>query len=187
MEKLLLWHHEDTILIDNPLEQEQHGFIKAKSCDSALTTVVSHAEYALARNEYCVLALLDVEGAFDNATYQSMLAPLREKGTPENYISWILDFLQGRKSTIHVKGVRRELYHTRGTPQGGCTSPYLWNCVINELIKLVKPLEDLQIVCYADDVALTTKGSDLLDCVNRLQRGIDAVEQWASAHSLNLS
>ena len=148
---------------------------------------MSHAEYALSRNEYCVLALLDVEGAFDNAAYTSMLNPLQAKGTPENFISWIRDFLQCRKSTITVKGVRRTIYHTRGTPQGGCSSPYLWACVINELIKLIKPMDELKIICYADDIALVSKGPDLLDCVERLQRGIDAVEQWAQSHSLNLS
>merc|ERR1712242_654318 len=87
MEKFLLWHHEDSILINDPLEVEQHGFMKAKSCDSAITNIVSHAEYALARNEFAVLALLDVEGAFDNATYKSMLDPLRDKGTPEYFVS----------------------------------------------------------------------------------------------------
>ena len=87
-------------------------------------------------NTIGILALLDVEGAFDNATYESMLTPLKDKGTPENFISWILDFLHCRKSQISIKGVDRVIYHTRGTPQGGCSSPYLWACVINELIKM---------------------------------------------------
>ena len=137
--------------------------MKAKSCDSAITNIVSHAEYALAKNEFAVLALLDVEGAFDNAAYKSMLDPLRDKGTPEYFISWLQDFLEGRKSLISVKGVNREIYHTKGTPQGGCSSPYLWACVINELIKAIKPMSGIHIVCYADDIALVSKGPDLLD------------------------
>ena len=59
--------------------------------------------------------------------------------------------------------------------------------MINELIKLVKPLEGIHIICYADDIALISTGPDLPDCINRLQRGIDAVEQWAAAHSLGMS
>ena len=69
MEKFLLWHHEDTILIDDPLEAEQHGFVKAKSCDSAITNIVSHVEYAMVRDDFAILALLDVAGAFDNADF----------------------------------------------------------------------------------------------------------------------
>ena len=88
---------------------------------------------------------------------------------------------------MNVKGVYREIYHTKGTPQGGCSSPYMWACVINELIKVIKPMEGINIVCYADDIALISKGPDLLDCVNRLQGGIDAVENWAATHSLSMS
>ena len=40
---------------------------------------------------------------------------------------------------MRVKGIKRSIYHTKGTPQGGCSSPYLWACVINDLIKLIKP------------------------------------------------
>ena len=116
MEKFLLWHHKDTILISNPLEDEQHGFVKAKSCDSAISIIVSHAEHALMRNQFAVLALLDVEGAFDNASYMSLLDPLIKKGTPVNFTNWIKGFLQCRKSTMTVKGVKRTVYHTRGTP-----------------------------------------------------------------------
>ena len=182
-----MWQHEDTILLYDPLEAEQHGFMRAKSCDSAITNIVSHAEHAMAKNNYAVLALLDVEGAFDNATYKSMLDPLRAKGTPEQFISWISDFLVTRKSSITVKGVHREIYHTRGTPQGGCSSPYLWSCVINELIKAIKPMSGINIICYADDIALITKGPDLEDCIDRLQQGVTAVEQWAATHSLSMS
>ena len=48
-------------------------------------------------------------------------------------------------------------------------------------------MDGITVVCYADDIALVSKGPDLLDCVNRLQQGIDAVEEWAAAHSLSLS
>merc|ERR1711994_393427 len=41
-EKLFLWRQEDTNLIERPLEEEQHSFMKARSCDSAITVVVSH-------------------------------------------------------------------------------------------------------------------------------------------------
>ena len=48
-------------------------------------------------------------------------------------------------------------------------------------------MEGINIVCYADDIALISKGPDLEDCVARLQRGVDAVEQWAHSQSLRLS
>merc|ERR1739836_63709 len=54
MEKLLLWHMEDTNLLANPLQGEQHGFTKARSCDSALTVALSYIERPLMNKEICI-------------------------------------------------------------------------------------------------------------------------------------
>ena len=65
MEKIILWRMEDVNLKLSPLQREQHGFMKAKSCDSALTVALSYLEYPLMRNEFAVMALLDFEAAYD--------------------------------------------------------------------------------------------------------------------------
>ena len=57
-ERLFLWRQEDTNLALQPLEREQHGFTKAKSCDSAITVVVSHIEHALMRDWFGAVAFL---------------------------------------------------------------------------------------------------------------------------------
>ena len=41
MERLVLWHLNETAFRDNPLNDNQHGFRKGKSCDSALTCAKS--------------------------------------------------------------------------------------------------------------------------------------------------
>ena len=58
-EKLFLWRQEDTNLVLNPLEEEQHGFMKCRSCDSAITVVVSHIEHSLMRDWFSAVAFLD--------------------------------------------------------------------------------------------------------------------------------
>ena len=72
MEKMLLWRMEDTNLRLHPLEGEQHGFTKARSCDSAITVALSYLEYPLMRKEVAVMALLDFEGAYDSLQNSSM-------------------------------------------------------------------------------------------------------------------
>ena len=119
MEKLLLWRMEDTNLKLCPLEGEQHGFTKARSCDSALTTAVSYIEHPLMRDEFAVMALLDFEGAYDNLQNHSIIRALKKHNTDENIVSVISDFLYNRRSEINIKGVSQMLYHTQGAPQGG--------------------------------------------------------------------
>ena len=112
---------------------------------------------------------------------------LRESGADENIISWYKDFFYFRKSLVEIKGVSKVVYHTQGAPQGGCGSPLLWNLVLNELIKLIKSMPTVRIVCYADDLAIVTWGGDITDCIQRAQTAVDAIMLWAAQHLLALS
>ena len=186
-EKLFLWRQEETNLVSNPLEEEQHGFIKCRSCDSAITVVVSHIEHALMRDWFGAVAFLDFQGAYDNLQYSSMEKALLERGTDPNIISWYKDFFYHRKSIMDIKGVHAELYHTQGAPQGGIGSPYLWSAVLNELIKIIKEIEGIVIVAYADDLCLMALGPDKDECIRLLQSAVNAVMNWAGMHLLALS
>ena len=186
-EKLFLWRQEDTNLILNPLEGEQHGFMKCRSCDSAITVVVSHIEHALMRDWFGVVAFLDFQGAYDALQYSSMEDALWELDTDPHIISWYKDFLYYRESRIEVKGVKTVIYHTQGAPQGGIGSPFLWSAVLNELIKILKELDEVKVIAYADDLCLVSTGPDKEHCVSMLQHAVDEVMHWARKHLLALS
>ena len=186
-EKLFLWRQEDTNHVLNPLEGEQHGFMKCKSCDSAITVVVSHIEHALMRDWFGVVAFLDFQGAYDALQYSSMEDALWELDTDPHIISWYKDFLYYRESRIEVKGVKTVIYHTQGAPQGGIGSPFLWSAVLNELIKILKELDEIKVIAYADDLCLVSTGPDKEHCVATLQHAVDEVMHWASRHLLALS
>ena len=71
----------------HPLEREQHGFTKAKSCDSAISVALSYIEYPLMRGEYAIMALLDFESAYDSLQNSSMIDALWRHHTDERIIS----------------------------------------------------------------------------------------------------
>ena len=186
-EKLFLWRQQDTNLIQNPLEGEQHGFVKARSCDSAITVVVSHLEHALMRDWFGAVAFLDFQGAYDALQYSSMEKALVEVGTDPHFISWYKDFFYHRKSSIDIKGIQIEIYHSQGAPQGGIGSPFLWSAVLNELIKIIKAMEGVKVIAYADDLCLMVMGPNKDECIKLLQSAVDAVMTWAKTHLLVLS
>ena len=186
-EKLFLWRQEDTNLVSHPLEGEQHGFVKCRSCDSAITVVVSHIEHALMRDWFGAVAFLDFQGAYDALQYSSMEAALVEIGTDPHIVSWIKDFLYHRVSVMNIKGVKAKVYHTQGAPQGGIGSPFLWSAVLNELIKIIKTMPDIKIIAYADDLCLLSFGPDKDECIKTLRKAVDAVMSWSSSHLLALS
>ena len=116
-----------------------------------------------------------------------MLDALEEMKAHPNLISWYKDFFYHRKSIINIKGVTTEVYHTQGAPQGGIGSPFLWAAVLNELIKLIKVMDGIQIIAYADDLCLMALGPDKEDCIRLLQRAVNAVMEWVGKHFLALS
>ena len=186
-ERLFLWRQEDTNLVLRPLEAEQHGFVKARSCDSAITVVVSHIEHALMRDWFGAVAFLDFQGAYDALQNSSMEKALEDMGADPHIISWYKDFLYHRVSRISIKGIELVIHHTQGAPQGGIGSPFLWAAVLNELIKIIKNMTGVNIVAYADDLCLIVTGPDKDECITKLQEAVDAVIAWSAEHLLVLS
>ena len=186
-EKLLLWEFEDRYLSVHPLENEQHGFRKSRSCDSCLSTMYEEVEHALIKKQFAVAVYLDIEGCYDNLQNISMSQALRSRGAPEEYVRWYEDFFYYRQIHLKHKGVELEAYPTQGAPQGGVGSPMLWSLLSDELIKKVKSVGGVFIQCYADDSSIFSTGACASACVERVQKGVDAAIQWGRENLLRFS
>ena len=187
MEKLLLWQFEDIQMKNNPLGPEQFGFRKGRSCDSILTNLVGQIEHALLKRHYTVLALMDIQSAYDTLQNQAMISALRRRGAEEEYIAWYSDFFYFRKNTIDHKGVSQVIYPVQGAPQGGVGSPHLWNLVIDQLAESLRSIPDLRVRIYADDTSLESTNADPKRAIQTVQRGIDAAVAWGNENMLVFS
>ena len=56
-----------------------------------------------------------------------------------------------------------------------------------ELIKVIKDIPTVRIVCYADDIAIFSWGPDVNECIQHAQNAVDAVMAQAAEHLLTLS
>ena len=90
-------------------------------------------------------------------------------------ISVLSDFLYYRRSEVSIKGVSKTIYHTQGAPQGGCSSPLMWNLVLDELILVLKTMPWIKVICYADDLAIIAWGPDLQEAIQHVQDAVDAI------------
>jgi hypothetical protein len=55
-----------------PLELSQHTYQRGRSSETALHDLVSRIESALSRKTVALGAFLDVEGTFDNTSFEAM-------------------------------------------------------------------------------------------------------------------
>ena len=100
--------------------------------------------------------------------------------------SWIENLLRHR--TIHVElygdKVKREV--VKGNPQGGILSPFLWNCVLNNLL-LGLHSRGFYVQAYSDDLAVLVTGADMLWIRGMAQKAINIATNWALDQELQFS
>ena len=90
---------------------------------------------------------LDIEGAFDNVSFDAI-----ERALEVN--RWISSMIHNRQTTVELQGERRTIAIRRGCPQGGILSPFLWNLVVNELLEYTRNKIPSDLQGFADDLAL---------------------------------
>jgi hypothetical protein len=123
----------DEILTVMPLHPYQYTYQAGKSVETALHHLLVRTEKALDQQETTLGIFLDIQGAFNNTSYDSNCAALAKHAVSSTIILWIRDTLEGQLAVAILGGVSRSVRVARGCPQGGALSPLLW-CLVDELI-----------------------------------------------------
>jgi len=66
---------------------------------------------------------------------------------------------------------------SRGTPQGGVLSPFLWDIVVNKLLLLLEEA-GTKVVVYADDVVILLQGEFLQTFCNLMEAAHSSHSRW---------
>lgn len=170
----------------NHLSGSQHAYIKGRSVDSALHSVVHHIERSLLFKDYTMGAFLDVEGAFNNIKSSAIQIALTQTGIDNNITLWLLSMLEQRYITSELGETRMRVKATRGTPQGGVISPLLWLLVMNEILCLLDA-KGIKVVAYADDLVLLVSGKFLNSVSDILNSSLKMLSTWAEKCGLNVN
>jgi hypothetical protein len=87
--------------------------------DTALHQLIVWVEKALNQQETALGVFLDIEGAFNNTSYDSMCAALTRHGVVCTIVRWIRATLEGRLAAATLGDISRNVVVTRGCPQEG--------------------------------------------------------------------
>jgi hypothetical protein len=145
--------------------------------ETALHQLVVQVEKALDQQEIPLGAFLDIEGAFNNISYDSMCAALAKHGVDYTIIQWIGATLEGRMATATLGGFTRSVTVSRGCPQGGVLSPLLLCLVVNELLARLNE-GGVYSQGYADDICLLAVGKSPNMVSELIQWALHTVEAW---------
>jgi ribonuclease HI len=169
-----------------PLHEAQHAYQRAKSCETALHDLVSRVELALNHKIFALGAFLDVEGAFDNTSFDAIKMACDEHYVHSTPSRWIDSMLKHRIVRAEVRGVSSTMIVRKGCPQGGVLSPLLWNMVIDGLIRRLNDAH-LWAQGFADDVAIVIIGKFLSTVCDLMQNAMDIVQNWCNEVGLSVN
>ena len=186
LERLVLWHLEQTTFRRKPLHAKQHAFRKGHSCEVALSQVTDRIEKSIYNNKVVMAAFLDIEGAFDNLDTNAAVKAMKDHGIEKTIITWYEHYLRNRISSVQYGERTSQRALTRGTPQGGVLSPILWNLAFDSLLKRFDT-GMVEIFGYADDACLLTASTNPEITRRRMQEAIDKCTKWGDKQGLRFS
>ncbi|CAH1974332.1 unnamed protein product [Acanthoscelides obtectus] len=181
----------DRYLRDGPLERcvihaNQFAYQAGKSTDLALHNLVGRLEKTLDQREVALVAFLDIEGAFNCTTTDSIRQALVRHGVGSILIDWVLSTLEGRVTTAMLNNVSCSVNVARGCPQGGVLSPLLWCIVVNELLVRLNSM-GVYVQAYADDVSIVVRGRFCRTVSEIMQGALRSVESWCREVDLSVN
>jgi hypothetical protein len=176
----------DEILATQPLHPNQYAYQAGKSVETALHQLMVRLEKTLDQQEMALGVFLDIEGAFNNTSYDTMCAALAKHSVGYTIVRWIRATLEGRKATATLGGFSRSVEVSKGCPQGGVLSPLLWCLVVDELLARLNQ-RGVYAQGYVDDICLLAIGKFPNSVSGLIQWELDTVEEWCSMHGLTVN
>jgi ribonuclease HI len=136
--------------------------------------------------QLALAVFLDIEGAFDRATFRSFEDAAKLKGVNPFIIEWILAMLGKRTLIADLNGVKVRKRPVMGCPQGGVLSPLIWLFIADALLMKMEEA-NIHAVSFADDFVLLVRGSVPDVVFDRMQQALRIVEQFTNSVSLSVN
>ena len=164
----------------------QHAYQRGKSTVTLLHDVVYNIEKAFSQKQSCLGVFLDIEGAFDNVPFHSIMEAARAHGIPSIISNWIHAMLSNRILCSSLRQAEIRRLSVCGCPQGGVLSPLLWNLVADGLLSRLNEI-GFPTYGFADDYLTLIIGLCISTIFDLMQQALRIVEQWCRQVGLSVN
>jgi hypothetical protein len=96
LEKIIDRHIRGGVPAEKPLHQNQYAYRAGMSTETSLFQVVKRLESCLEHKGIALGAFLDIEDAFDNTVFKTIIIAIRDRGLEETCCRWIESMIEGR-------------------------------------------------------------------------------------------
>ena len=154
------------------ISEFQFGFREGRSVEDAWLHVRRSVSESSAK--YVLGIFVDFKGAFDYLSWSSVLRRLQELGCRE--LALWESYFSDRKAC--VVGASDTVWRnvTRGCPQGSICGPFIWNVMMDPLLRLLG--RSYKLCAYADDLLILVEGQSRTELENKGAEVMRDVCDW---------
>lgn len=188
MEKIIDRSLRTTNEIERKINPAQHAYRPGRGTASALEGVVARLENCIHNGGKALVLFADIEGAFDKTSFEVTTNALRAKGVDAWKINWIEKMLSSRKMRSLIQNGNHVYMPRMGLGQGGCSSPILWDLVIDDALGKLQE-DNFHVTCYADDITVVCtalKGQED-NLALRINKAVKILDDWCQTNGLSIN
>ena len=182
------------------MEKCQSAYRQNFFTETALLKVKTDILEAIDKKEVMCLIMLDLSAAFDTVNHHLLLNRLKYRfGVCNKVLAWLESYLTNRTQKVVIqnrdgqKAQSASKPLTQGIPQGSILGPILFNLFVASLGELCTAMR-VSFHGYADDTQnylsfQPVPGSlnNQTECIEKLEKCIDAVRHWMQTNFLKLN
>lgn len=177
---------ENFLNVNKILIDEQAGFRRNYSCETALQIVLDKWTTAISEKMYVGVIFIDFKRAFETIDHNILINKLYLYGIRGDVLKWFKSYMSARKQRTCINGVmsdEREIKY--GVPQGSVLGPILFILYINDLKQHLG--QHCEIRMFADDTMLYVAEHDMDVMEQRLNSAMSLLDDWLSRNSMFLN
>lgn len=179
-EQLCEFLQNNSILID-----EQSGFRKNHSCESALNLLLLKWKQAIEVKNVIIAVFIDLKRAFETIDRTKLVGALFKIGVRGSVLQWFKSYLTGRQQVTLYEGKKSGAIDVElGVPQGSVLGPLLFIIYINDIKEI---MTDGKVNMFADDTVIFIVAEDFAGAYRKLQTELNKVSDWLKLKKLMLN